>query len=77
MRPVRPRRRGVHTPGHSADHVVFHLATEGALFTGDAVLGRGTSFIDPPEGDLTKYLRSLQRMQELDPRRSIRGTAPW
>ena len=66
----------VHTPGHSADHVVFHLASEGALFTGDAVLGRGTSFIDPPEGDLTKYLRSLERMQELAPRTLYPGHGP-
>ena len=66
----------IHTPGHSADHVAFHLATEGALFTGDAVLGRGTSFIDPPEGDLTKYLRSLQRMQELEPTTLYPGHGP-
>ena len=31
----------VHTPGHSADHVVFFERTNGALFTGDAVLGHG------------------------------------
>ena len=66
----------VQTPGHSADHVVFHLPSEGALFTGDAVLGRGTSFIDPPEGDLVKYLRSLQRMQELAPRTLYPGHGP-
>jgi glyoxylase-like metal-dependent hydrolase (beta-lactamase superfamily II) len=56
----------VHTPGHTPDHVVF--VSEGALFTGDAVLGRGTSVIDPPEGDLAAYLRSLRRMLELEPR---------
>ena len=56
----------VHTPGHSADHVVFFERTNGALFTGDAVLGHGTSFIDPPDGDLTAYLTSLHRMQELN-----------
>ncbi len=66
----------VHTPGHSADHVVFHLPSEGALFTGDAVLGRGTSFIDPPDGDLAKYLRSLQRMQDLAPRTLYPGHGP-
>jgi len=66
----------IHTPGHSADHVVFHVAGEAALFTGDAVLGRGTSFIDPPEGDLATYLRSLQRMQELLPRTLYPGHGP-
>jgi glyoxylase-like metal-dependent hydrolase (beta-lactamase superfamily II) len=56
----------LHTPGHTPDHLVFHLASERALFTGDMVLGRGTSVIDPPEGDLSAYLKSLSRLQELD-----------
>jgi len=46
------------------------------MFTGDAVLGRGTSFIDPPEGDLTQYLRSLRRMRELGPRVLYPGHGP-
>jgi glyoxylase-like metal-dependent hydrolase (beta-lactamase superfamily II) len=66
----------IHTPGHSSDHVVFHLPQEGALFTGDAVLGRGTSFIDPPDGDLAQYLRSLKRMQALNPRSLYPGHGP-
>lgn len=65
-----------HTPGHSSDHVVFHESGEGALFTGDAVVGRGTSFIDPPDGDLTQYLRSLKLMQELTPRTIYPGHGP-
>jgi glyoxylase-like metal-dependent hydrolase (beta-lactamase superfamily II) len=66
----------LHTPGHSSDHVVFHLPAEGGLFTGDAVLGRGTSFIDPPDGDLAQYIRSLKRMQELAPRALYPGHGP-
>lgn len=66
----------LHTPGHSSDHVVFHLADERALFTGDAVLGRGTSFIDPPDGDLAKYLVSLERMLSLAPRTIYPGHGP-
>jgi len=46
------------------------------LFTGDAVLGRGTSVIDPPEGDLGAYLRSLRRMRELAPRTIYPGHGP-
>ena len=49
-----------YTPGHSTDHVAFFVPSELALFTGDAVVGRGTSFIDPPDGDLVQYLRSLR-----------------
>jgi glyoxylase-like metal-dependent hydrolase (beta-lactamase superfamily II) len=66
----------VAAPGHSPDHVVLFLAEERALFTGDAVLGRGTSVIDPPEGDLTKYLRSLKRMRDLAPRTIYPGHGP-
>ena len=46
----------IHTPGHTRDHAAFHVPRERALFTGDAVLGRGTSFIDPPDGDLAQHL---------------------
>jgi glyoxylase-like metal-dependent hydrolase (beta-lactamase superfamily II) len=66
----------VATPGHSADHVAFFGSQDGALFTGDAVLGRGTSVIDPPEGDLAAYLRSLHRMRELAPRTIYPGHGP-
>ena len=66
----------VHAPGHSSDHVVFLEPHERALFTGDAVLGRGTSFIDPPDGDLARYLASLHRMLELEPRTIMPGHGP-
>jgi glyoxylase-like metal-dependent hydrolase (beta-lactamase superfamily II) len=66
----------VHTPGHTADHLVFFEPATGSLFSGDAVLGRGTSFIDPPGGDLARYLRSLRRMQELAPRTIYPGHGP-
>jgi glyoxylase-like metal-dependent hydrolase (beta-lactamase superfamily II) len=64
----------LHTPGHTPDHVALQLG--GAMFTGDAVLGRGTSVVDPPEGDLGAYLRSLQRMLELRPRTLYPGHGP-
>jgi glyoxylase-like metal-dependent hydrolase (beta-lactamase superfamily II) len=66
----------IHTPGHTPDHVAFWLERARGLFTGDAVLGRGTSVIDPPEGDLAAYLRSLRRMRDLDPRTLYPGHGP-
>jgi glyoxylase-like metal-dependent hydrolase (beta-lactamase superfamily II) len=66
----------VHTPGHSPDHVAFVDRAGGLLFTGDAVLGRGTSVIDPPEGDLVAYLASLDRMASIDPRTILPGHGP-
>lgn len=58
----------LHTPGHSADHLCFWLAGDGALFTGDLVLGRGSSMVTYPEGDIAAYLRSLDRVIALQPR---------
>jgi glyoxylase-like metal-dependent hydrolase (beta-lactamase superfamily II) len=66
----------VATPGHTPDHASFWIEEAGALFTGDAVLGRGTSVIDPPEGDLVAYLRSLRRMRDLHPRTVYPGHGP-
>ena len=66
----------VATPGHSPDHVAFWSPEARALFTGDTVLGRGTSVIDPPEGDLVAYLRSLRRMRDLAPATIYPGHGP-
>lgn len=56
----------VATPGHSGDHLGFRLGT-GALLTGDHVLGRGTSVVAHPDGDLGAYLSSLRRVLDLGP----------
>jgi glyoxylase-like metal-dependent hydrolase (beta-lactamase superfamily II) len=66
----------VHTPGHTSDHTVFLETASRSLFTGDAVLGRGTSVIDPPDGDLADYLRSLERMLALRARVIYPGHGP-
>lgn len=66
----------VHTPGHTSDHLAFFEPSAGALFSGDAVVGRGTTFVDPPEGDLTQYLRSLERMRGLGARTIYPGHGP-
>jgi glyoxylase-like metal-dependent hydrolase (beta-lactamase superfamily II) len=58
----------VYTPGHSADHLSFLLAEDRAIFTGDLVLGKGSSMVTYPEGDVAAYLRSLDRLAALHPR---------
>ena len=50
------------TPGHSVDHLAF--TTEGVAFSGDAVLGQGSSLIIPYPGALAAYLESLDRLRE-------------
>ncbi|WP_430781266.1 MBL fold metallo-hydrolase [Actinoplanes sp. G11-F43] len=51
------------TPGHTGDSVSFLVEHDGvaeAVFTGDTMLGRGTTVVAPPDGDLGAYLRSLE-----------------
>lgn len=57
--------RALWTPGHAWDHLCFYLDEEKALFSGDVVLGAGTTVI-PPDGDLGDYLDSLRRLLDLD-----------
>ena len=64
----------LHTPGHTSDSVCFWLhdgsgsgagqASEQAMFTGDTILGEGTTMLDHPDGTLTDYLHSLRRLGE-------------
>lgn len=56
----------VATPGHTGDHLSLRAPT-GALLTGDHVLGRGTSVVAHPDGDLAAYLDSLRRVLALGP----------
>jgi glyoxylase-like metal-dependent hydrolase (beta-lactamase superfamily II) len=58
----------LYTPGHSADHLCFWIAEDQALFTGDLVLGKGSSMVTYPEGNVAAYLRSLERVAALKPR---------
>ncbi len=51
--------QALHTPGHISNHLCFALAEEGALLTGDHVMGWSTTIIPPPDGDVSDYLRSL------------------
>lgn len=55
------------TPGHTAEHVCF-LSRRGDLFSGDTILGAGTTAIFPPDGNMADYLRSLRMLRERQPR---------
>jgi glyoxylase-like metal-dependent hydrolase (beta-lactamase superfamily II) len=55
----------VTTPGHTADSISFLLPAESALLTGDTVLGRGTTVVAWPDGELEAYLSSLERIERL------------
>ena len=57
--------RVVATPGHTSDSVCLLVESEGSLLTGDTVLGRGTSVVAWPDGELGPYLESLRQLREL------------
>jgi glyoxylase-like metal-dependent hydrolase (beta-lactamase superfamily II) len=63
------------TPGHTSDHLAFRLES-GAVLTGDHILGRGTSVVTYPEGDLLAYLDSLRRVLDLGPSALYPGHGP-
>ena len=55
----------VATPGHTADSLSFVVPSERAVLTGDTVLGRGTTVVAHPDGQLGAYLSSLDRLHAL------------
>jgi glyoxylase-like metal-dependent hydrolase (beta-lactamase superfamily II) len=58
----------VATPGHAPDHLAWWWPGGRALFVGDLMMGEGdTTLVAPPEGDLSAYLRSLDRVEEIAP----------
>ena len=52
----------IYTPGHAANHVCLLLREDGLLFSGDHILNGSTTVIDPPDGNMTAYLDSLDAL---------------
>ncbi|MCW1843858.1 MBL fold metallo-hydrolase [Prosthecomicrobium hirschii] len=50
------------TPGHCANHLAFALPEEDAVFSGDHVMAWSTSIVAPPDGAMSDYMASLERM---------------
>ena len=58
--------RAIHRPGHAKDHLCYYLEEEKALFTGDLVLGAGTTVVPEEGGGLIDYMASLRKLLDLD-----------
>lgn len=63
------------TPGHAEDHVCFLV--DGVCFSGDLILGEGSTFVPPDGGSLVAYLDSLHRLAELDLELICPGHGPY
>ena len=63
------------TPGHTHEHVCF-LTPGRDLFTGDTILGTGTTAIFPPDGNMSDYMQSLRTLRARNPKRIFPGHGP-
>jgi len=68
--------RAVATPGHAPDHVCL-MTADGVCFSGDLVLGTGSTFVPPDGGSLAAYMDSLRRMQAEPIELIAPGHGPW
>lgn len=59
------RLQALHTPGHASNHLCFLLEDEQMLFSGDHIMSGSTVVIAPPDGDMSEYLRALERLRAL------------
>lgn len=61
----------VSTPGHTSNHLCYAIvggSGDGALFTGDHVMGWSTTVVVPPDGDMAAYMQSLDKLRQRDDR---------
>jgi glyoxylase-like metal-dependent hydrolase (beta-lactamase superfamily II) len=66
----------LHTPGHESGHCCFYESADRVLFSGDNILGFGTSVIHPPDGNMIDYLHSLERLLGFDISLILPGHGP-
>ncbi|MGD2140768.1 MAG: MBL fold metallo-hydrolase [Burkholderiales bacterium] len=58
--------RVLHTPGHASNQLCFLLEDEKMLFTGDHIMQGSTVVINPPDGNMSDYFASLERLYRED-----------
>ena len=68
--------RVLHTPGHESGHCCFYESGDKVLFSGDNILGYGTAVIHPPDGNMTDYMQTLERLLGFDISLILPGHGP-
>ena len=64
------------TPGHAADHVCF-ISADGVCFSGDLVLGLGSTIVPPGDNSLAAFMSSLRLLQGEEIELIAPGHGPW
>src|SRR5690606_1702615 len=67
------RLQAMRPPGHASDHLCYQLLEERLLFSGDHINDGQTVVINPPDGDMAKYLESLEAVRKI---RRLKAIAP-
>lgn len=86
--PIRPDRRiadgeslalsaaritAIATPGHTANHLAFAVGEAGTVLSGDHVMAWSTTIVAPPDGRMSDYMASLDKLLARDDRLYLPG----
>jgi len=67
----------IHGPGHTAGHLCLYIPAKQILIAGDNIVGKGTTWIGPPDGDMKEYIHTLQRFKQLKLTKIAPGHGDW
>jgi endoribonuclease LACTB2 len=67
----------IHAPGHTAGQLNVYIPSKQVLLSGDNIVAEGTSWIGPPDGDMTDYLNTLNRLKQLKLTKIGPGHGNW
>lgn len=67
----------IHAPGHTAGQLNLYIPSEQILIAGDNIVAEGTSWIGPPDGDMTDYFHTLKRLKQLKITKIGPGHGEW
>lgn len=67
----------IHGPGHTKGHLNIYIPSQKILIAGDNVVAEGTTWIGPPEGNMSDYLQTLQRLKSLPLTKIGPGHGDW
>lgn len=67
----------IHAPGHTAGQLNLYIPSQQVLIAGDNIVAKGTSWIGPPDGDMSDYIQTLNRLKQFNIRRIGPGHGDW